>query len=123
MRPRRRDYFADSVSFLLLLLLFHDSLAYSHRDSGGGCDGGGGGGEGIIKCKLRLYEYAKRRGRRGREGGRERALEETIEERGAKREGVLRRPECLTERERERERGRSKKPAMAILPLLPPSFL
>ena len=45
-------------------------LAYSHGDSGGG---------GIIKCKLRLYEYAKRRGRREEEETRERALEGTIE--------------------------------------------
>ena len=61
-----------------LSLLFHDSrsglFGYSHGDSGGG-------GGGIIKCKLRLYEYAKRRGRRDEEerGEEGEALEGTIE--------------------------------------------
>ena len=73
-----------------LSLLFHDSrsglFGYSHGDSGGG------GGGGIIKCKLRLYEYAKRRGRRDEKGE---ALEGTIEGGAGSqdgREGALPRP-------------------------------
>ena len=99
MRLRNCNYFCGVPS---TPSLFHDSPGYSHRDSGGG--------GGIIKCKLQLYEYAERRGRRlaereredGGGGRRERALEKTIEERGAKSEGVLRRPECLAEREAKR---------------------
>ena len=61
MRLRNCNYFCGVPS---TPSLFHDSPGYSHRDSGGG--------GGIIKCKLQLYEYAERRGRRlaEREGGR-----------------------------------------------------